>query len=231
MLLVVPAGRDPWLTRLMRPVAFLHTADVHVRTFGALLTDIAPEAVHAHLVDADLLADARLHGINDRINARVLARLRELAADDPGVIVCTCSTISGAAERLGEEIKVPVVRIDRPMAEAAVVTGDRVALVTAVESTLAPTRQLFEECAATAGRTVTLVNAPCPDAWELFEAGDHAGYFDRVARHVRSLTNYDVIVLAQASMAPVADQVEHLPIPVLSSSRSAVIRAVELAGE
>jgi hypothetical protein len=144
--------------------------------------------------------------------------------------LCTCSTLGAAAERLAQEIKTPVVRIDRPMAESAVAHGGRVALVVAIDATLAPTRQLFEECAAHAGSGVTLVDAPCLDAWERFEAGDHAGYLGRVARHVRGLADdVDVVVLAQASMAPAADLVRDLSIPVLSSPRLAVIRAAELA--
>jgi hypothetical protein len=116
------------------------------------------------------------------------------------------------------------------MAESAVATGGRVALVVAVESTIALTRQLFEECAANAGSSATLLDAPCLDAWELFEAGDHAAYLDRVARHVQVLADdVDVVVLAQASMAPAADLVGDLSIPVLSSPRLAVLRAVELA--
>lgn len=62
------------------------------------------------------------------------------------------------------------------------------------------------------------------------EAGDHAGYLDRVARHVRGLADdVDVVVLAQASMAPAANLVGDLSIPVRSSPRLAVLRAVELA--
>ena len=134
-----------------------------------------------HLVDAELLSDARRQGVDAGIESRVLARLRELAVREPGAIVSTGSTLSGSAERVAQEIEIPVVRIDRPMAESAVAHGGRVALVLAIDSTLAPTRQLFEECAANAGSDVTLVDAPCLDAWERFEAGDHAGYLERVA--------------------------------------------------
>lgn len=217
-----------WLTADVITVAFLHTADVHVATFRRLLREVAPGAMDVHLVDAELLSDARRDGVDAGIEARVLARLRELNVREPDAIVCTCSTLSGSAERLAQEIETPVVRIDRPMAESAVANGGRVALVVAVASTLGPTRQLFEECAANAGSTATLIEAPCLDAWELFEAGDHAGYLDRVAQHVRAL-DVDVVVLAQASMAPAADLVGDLSIPVLSSPRLAVVRAVELA--
>jgi hypothetical protein len=71
----------------------------------------------------------------------------------------------------------------------------------------------------------------CLDARELFEAGDHTGYLARIARHIRGLTDFDIVMLAQASMAPAADLVGDLSVPVLSNPRLAVIRAVELAGD
>ena len=218
------------LNQNRRTVAFLHTADVHVATFSGLLSEVAPGVMDVHLVDAELLSDACRHGLDARIEARILARLRELAVCEPGAIVCTCSTLGGSAERVAQEIETPVVRIDRPMAERAIAHGGRIALVAAIDSTLTPTRELLEECAVTAGSDVTLVDAPCLDAWERFEAGDHAGYVDRVARHVRGLADdLDAVVLAQASMAPATDLLGDLSIPVLSSPRLAVLRAVELA--
>jgi Asp/Glu/hydantoin racemase len=46
------------------------------------------------------------------------------------------------------------------------------------------------------------------------------------ARAREAATVSDVIVLAQASMAPAADLLADLPIPVLSSPRTAVERAL-----
>ncbi|MEV4133208.1 aspartate/glutamate racemase family protein [Dactylosporangium sp. NPDC049742] len=200
-------------------IGFLHTADVHVATFRTLLAGVAPDAGGLHVVDAALLEDARA-GVD--VGERVAARLRGLAADGADVIVCTCSTIGGLAETV--DAGVPVLRVDRPMAEAAVAGGGRVAVVAALASTLAPTTGLLRECAALAGVTVEIVEAPCLDAWALFESGDLDAYVRRVAEHVRAVAaTADVVVLAQASMAPVADLVPDLP--VLSSPRTAVARA------
>jgi Asp/Glu/hydantoin racemase len=215
----------------MASIAFLHTSDAHVPTFRALLAEIEPAAEDVHLVDEELLSDARKRGVDAELERQILRRLRELAVQRPAVIVCTCSTLSGSAEGLAREVGLPVLRIDRPLAERAVANGGRIAIVATVESTLAPTRALFEECAAQTGSEAVLIDAPCVDAWQLFERGDHAGYLERVARHVRGLVadEVDVIVLAQASMAPIADLVGDLAVPVLSSPRLAVLRAVELA--
>jgi glutamate racemase len=211
-------------------VGFLHTSPVHVPTFRALLAEIAPGATCVHVVDAQLLADVLDRGFDTSIQTRLLRRMQELAGHAPGVIVCTCSTFSGHAERLAGELGIAVLRVDRPLAEHAVARGGRVAVVAAVQSTLGPTRELFEQCAAAAGTAAVLVDAPCLEAWPLFEDGDHAGYYESIARHVRDLAgDFDVVVLAQASMEPAAALLADLDVPVLTSPRLAVLRAVEIA--
>ena len=214
----------------MRTVGFLHTSARHVSLFDGLLADAGPGATAVHVVDEALLADAQGGSPGQPLQARLLDRLQELAGHAPDVIVCTCSTFGGHAERLTAQVGTPVVRVDRPLAERAVAGGGRVAVVAAVASTLGPTRELFEACAAACGSGAVIVDAPCLDAWALFEAGDHAGYLAHVARHVRSLAgDADVVVLAQASMAGAEPLLADLAIPVLSSPRLAVERAVEIA--
>ncbi|GHH87400.1 hypothetical protein GCM10018793_63080 [Streptomyces sulfonofaciens] len=201
----------------MPTIGFLHTADVHVPTFRALVAEWAPGALSRHVVDESLLADARA-GLPYR--DRLRERLGELA--DTDVVVCTCSTIGATAEQLGPR----VVRVDRPMAEEAARYA-RIGVVHAVESTLGPTRALLAEAGAGAG----LTDVPCPGAWERFEAGDLHGYHLTVAARAReAAAGVDVLVLAQASMAPVADLLSDLPVPVLASPRLAVLRAAAQAG-
>jgi hypothetical protein len=226
---VCAPGADDILPAVLT-IGFLHTSSVHVPVFKALLSDIAPGMGEVQLVDEALLADMRRHPFDASIERRLLGRLRELAEHDPSVIVCTCSTLSGHAERLADDVGIVVLRIDRPMAEQAVGHGGRVAVVAAVESTLGPTRELFAECAARADTGAVVVEAPCPEAWPLFERGDLAGYYELIARRIRSLAgDVDVAVLAQASMAPVAALLSDLAIPVLTSPRLAVLRAVAIA--
>jgi len=223
------AAGAAWLGVCVNIVAFLHTSSLHVPTFRELLGDLAPGVRDVHLVDENLLADVRRRGLDANVQARLLGRLRALAEHAPDVIVCTCSTLSGHAERLAGQVGVGVLRVDRPMAECAVALGGRIAVVAAVESTLGPTRELFEECALRAGSTAVVVDAPCLEAWAVFERGDHAGYCTLIARHVRDLADdIDVVVLAQATMAPAAALLQDLAIPVLSSPRLAVLRAVEI---
>lgn len=191
----------------MRTIGFLHTADVHVATFRALVASLAPGWRDEHVVDASLLADARA-GIP--VEERVRARLGELAGAD--VIVCTCSTIGPEAERAG------VLRGDRPMARAAVAIGGRIAVAYAVSSTLEPTTGLLLD----EDPSAELVPVPCLEAWEFFEAGDLGRYHSAIADRLRDV-DADVIVLAQPSMAPAAALLPGRQ--VLSSPQTAVLTA------
>ena len=205
----------------MPTLGFLHTADVHVPTFRTLRAELAPSWAEVHTVDASLLADARTAGITDALTDRLDAHLRELAAAGADVILCTCSTLGGVAEKRPSTI--PVVRVDRPMAEAAVTAGPRVAVVHTVASTLSPTMTLLHESATRLGLPCTPVPAPCLTAWQAFESGSLDVYATQIAEAARQTAgSADVVILAQASMAPAAALLTDLAIPVLTSPRAAV---------
>ena len=203
-------------------IGFLHTASVHVDTFTEL---VGSRAHTRHIVDESLLADARAHGVDDALRDRLVARLRAVA-DGSDVVVCTCSTLSGEAEGLASHVAVPVIRIDRPLAEAAVSIGRRVALVAAVESTVAPTSNLLHEVAFHQGVELELSVVQCFDAWSHFERGDTHAYLQSIARHVSDFPDaVDVFVLAQASMARATEYCK-VTVPVLSSPALAVQAAL-----
>ena len=212
----------------MTTFGFLHTASVHVAVFDQLLAEISPDDTAVHVVDPSLLTDARRRGaVDDDLRTRMSSGLSALTAQGARRVVCTCSTIGGPSEEVGRSLGLDVVRVDRPMARMAVASGERIAIVAALESTMGPTRDLVAATAAAVGRRVTIVDAPCLGAGAHWEAGDPARYFASLASHLESLDGrYDAIVLAQASMAPV-QKIVQLTSLVLSSPRPAVLDLVD----
>ncbi len=213
----------------MPTIGFLHTAESHVATFSALVEDIDAGCGHVHSVRPDLLQRARDAGTVDRdVEADLAAEIHGLAAGGADIVICTCSTLGESAERCSPDADLMVLRVDRPMAELAVRDGTRTAVIFALESTLAPTRALLQECARVAGREVDIIDVPCLEAWSRFEQGDIAGYHRVVASTVDGLDrSIDVAVLAQASMAGAAPLVKS-GLTVLTSPRIAVDAAVKL---
>ncbi len=215
----------------MSPVGFLHTSPVHITTFNELLFHVDHRRESVVVVDEGLLRGARAFGPSDpRVIDGIEAALDELESAGVSAVLCTCSTIAGVAEAIGQTRKVPVVRVDRAMAAAAVRRGPRIAVVATVESTLTPTRQLIESVALEQGAIVELTSVVSEGAWERFEAGAIDDYLDLVAATCETLEDRcDVIVLAQASMAAAADRVSGA-VPILSSPKLAVEDADEIAG-
>ncbi|MFD4246186.1 aspartate/glutamate racemase family protein [Streptomyces sp. NPDC058525] len=204
-------------------LTLLHTSPAHVPVFDALRDRNHPGAVLRHLVAPELLDRARAEGPS----AVAPAVLEALAAAGPGPVLVTCSTIGATAEALAPALGAPVLRVDRPMAAAAVRAGARIAVLATVESTFAPTAELLAEEAG--GRPTAISTHLVDGAWERFEAGDTAGYLARVAAAADAVAGADVIVLAQASMAGAADLVT-TPVPVLSSPAPGLAAGLRQAG-
>ncbi len=213
-------------------IAFLHTASVHEPTFAGLMARLAPAVPAHHLEDASLLADVMAAGaVTDAIARRLTARLHEAAGTGAELIVCTCSTIGGAAEALGRAAGLPVLRIDRAMAEQAVARGRRIVIAACLESTIGPTSELLRQVAAARGVEPELRMLVVEYAWARFEAGDLEGYHGTIAQALREAADEaDVIVLAQASMAPAAERCAELATPILSSPELGLRRALEILG-
>jgi len=198
-----------------------------VAVFDALLGEMAPGLVARHAVHEELLAEARRTGITHALARRVRELVLAAACEPDALVVCTCSTLGGCAERANEDRPGVAIRIDRPMAERAVMIGRRITIAAALESTLEPTRQLVEEAARAAGRDVKTLPLLCDGAWPYFERGDSAGYLCAIAQALaRDARQSDVVLLAQASMAGAASLCGGLGVPVLSSPRSGLSGAL-----
>ena len=209
-------------------ISFLHTSPVHVASFARLLDAQAPGKVAEHHVDEALLAAAQQAGTDEAmLGRRVNEAMTAAAASGAAVVVCTCSTIGAAAERTPTGGRFIAMRVDRAMADAAVLAGPRILIVAALASTLAPTTRLLQESAATLGQPLQLQSLLAEAAWTHFQHGDHAAYINAIADSVTAATPAaDVIVLAQASMAPAAQALQALGVPVLSSRSLGVARAL-----
>lgn len=208
----------------MPRIALLHTAASNIAVFDDALRAMQPEehtVMLTHLVRADLLAAAeRAGGPDDAIIQETAAVLRQLC-DDVDAVLLTCSTLGAAADAV-PGAPVPVLRVDAALAALAVRDGGRVVALCAVETTMEPTRKVFEAAAAGASIEVRLV----PGAWAAFRAGDHAGYLALVARVADEAARGGArVALAQASMAGAAALAVTAPLTSPAAGLAAAIAA------
>ncbi len=209
-------------------LTLVHTVPALIDTFDALLSELAPEIPVRHVLHDQLLADALAAGeLTAAIRRRTAEALLAEAGQGAGVVLCTCSTVGPGAEDAALDAAIPVLRIDRPMAAEAVRIGTRIAVAATLSTTLGPTMDLLADVARQAGRAIELSPLVFEEARAKFVAGDTEGYLRIVVDGLHNAArDADVIVLAQASMAPALADCGDIEIPILSSPRSGLEVAI-----
>lgn len=209
-----------------KTLALIHTSATLVPVFQQLCQAKLPHLDTFNIVDDSLVrAIAANGGITADIARRVEGYLASAVAGGADHILVTCSSIGPAVDAAASGCRVPVLRVDQPMADLAVRTGPRVGVIATLPTTLQPTADLVRRRAEFAGRPVELVVRLCDGAFEALMNGDSARHDAQVRGMLHELSaQVDVIVLAQASMAQVAGTLgpAQRRVPILASPPVAI---------
>lgn len=207
-------------------LTLIHTSALMIPIFSELCSESLPNIEVVHIVDESLLKDI----IRDKRLLKPTARRvvgHIISAEQAGAdfIMVTCSSIGPAAELGRQLVDVPVVRVDEPMAALAVKEASHIGVIATLPSTLNPTANLIKTQAEKQGKEITVTTKLCEGAFEAVISADTATHDKIVGAGIKELIQHvEVIVLAQASMARVVDNLsaDSKKIPILSSPRLAV---------
>lgn len=213
---------------MMRRVVLVHTVAGLVPVFQELAKGLPDDVKISNIVDESLLEDAiTAGGLTHSVNRRVVDQILSAADSGAVAVLATCSSIGPAVEIASQLVDVPVLRIDEPMALAAIESGKRIGVLATVASTLNPTVDLLRRCAQDHEKDVELTPVLRDGAFMAMRSGDGARHDEIIGEALMDLAAHvDVIVLAQASMARVVDTLEPgaLSVPVFSSPSSGMAR-------
>lgn len=209
-----------------KTLGLIHTSATLVPVFQQLCRERLPGVATFNIVDDSLIRDVIARGrLTAGVARRVAWHVRAAAAARADLILVTCSSIGAAVEATAAKSRVPVLRVDQPMADRAVRTGRRIGVIATLATTLEPTADLVRRRAEAAGADVEMLSRLCEGAFEALMAGDTARHDAAVSAALRELAGLtDVIVLAQASMARVAAALPagELATPILASPPLAI---------
>lgn len=209
-----------------KTLGLIHTSTTLVPVFGQLCKEKLPGVNAFNIADDSLVKGIVAAGcLTPTISRRVAGYLESAELAGADYIMVTCSSIGPAVEAAAKLIGVPVLRVDRPMAEKAVATGRKVGVIATLRTTLEPTADLISRCAAQTGKQIELTSRLCDGAFEALMSGDAASHDAKVVAVLKELSRQvDVIVLAQASMARVVATLapEDERVPILASPGIAV---------
>jgi Asp/Glu/hydantoin racemase len=213
---------------MMRRVVLVHTVNGLVPVFQELAKGLPGDVKISNIVDESLLEDAiTAGGLTRSVNRRVVDHILSAADSGAVAVLATCSSIGPAVEIASRLVDVPVLRIDEPMASAAIQSGRRIGVLATVASTLNPTVDLLRRCAQGLEKDVEITPVLRDEAFTAMRSGDGARHDEIIGEALMDLAaDVDVIVLAQASMARVVATLVPgaLCVPVLSSPSSGMAR-------
>jgi glutamate racemase len=218
---------------MKKRVGVVHTFLYSVEDIKAQFKAQLPEVEMINIVDDSLLQEALANkGITPWIISRMCdyySNLQELGC------VCAlnqCSSVGEAADVAAKLLKIPIVKIDAPMAKKAVELGSKIAVIATAISTVEPSSRLVEQMAREAGKNVTVNRCFVEGAYEfLLKTGDKDQHNKMVIAKVwEAAKTNDVIVLAQGSMYHLMRFLESVKVPVLTSLETGIAQIRDVIG-
>ncbi len=204
----------------MQHVICVHTAMALVEPLTKTFQELIPEVKVDHIADSSLIKEVIANNqVTPAVRRRLLSYYNAAADAGADVVFNTCSSVGDVADYGDQYARIPVFRIDRPMAAKAVAGYDRIGVISTLPTTLDPTCRLLLTEAEKAGRQVTLVEGLADGAFAAGQSGDGETHDRLIAEAAQRIASeVDMFVLAQGSMARMEQRLSELTgKPVLSS--------------
>lgn len=201
-------------------VVCVHTAMALVGPLTETFKRLIPEVEVEHIAESSLIKEVIANNaVTPAVRRRLLDYYNAAADSGADVIFNTCSSVGDIAD-LGNKIcRIPVFRIDRPMAEKAVQEAKKIGVISTLPTTLDPTCRLLQNCAKEAGNEIELVEGLADGAFAAGQSGDGETHDRLIAEAAQKIADkVDMFVLAQGSMERMEKRLSELTgKPVLSS--------------
>ncbi len=209
-----------------KTLGLIHTSATLVPMFAELCSKYLPNVKVFNIVDDSLIKNTiDCSELTPNTAKRVVQYVS--SAQDAGAdfVLVTCSSIGAAVETAAGLQNIPVLRVDQPMADKAILTGKKIGIIATLSTTLEPTTDLVKRRAVVLQKEIETTALVCDGAFEALMSGDAATHDAKVKLALIELSkNVDVILLAQASMARVVDTLTDAEkvVPILASPPIAI---------
>lgn len=205
----------------MKKIAIIHTVKSVLDFFGDQLQASCSEDLEiTNILDTFLSENPDELGFVSAVCKRKLFNDMLSALDNkPDVIVVSCSAMTETVRQLRPFFDIPLVAIDENMVMKAVESGKKIRiLATALSSAITTKVTIEEEAREKQKDDIEIFATDNVQAFEALQKGDIAFHDELLKKQAQEIKGYDVIVLAQASMAHMRKAIEDITgIPVLTS--------------
>ena len=210
-----------------KKVGIIHTSFVSVDAIRGLFGEVLPGVELVNIVDDSMLAEVMKNGgVTPAVVARYCSYVLGLEKLSVDCVLNQCSSVGEVVDIAQQMVRVPIYKIDEPMAEKAVHLGKRITVVATVSSTMGPSVRLVQRTAERLGKAVEVKESLVDGALDiLMKEGNREKHNRLVIERIKSEESCtDVFVLAQGSMIVLSPLLQDIGVPVLTSPRLGVER-------
>jgi Asp/Glu/hydantoin racemase len=207
----------------MPRIALIHAVSVAMAPVHDAFRQLWPEAECVDILDTSLSRDRERDGELTRAMVERFLLLAKYAEDNGAAgILFTCSAFGEAIEETAAAAKVPVLKPNEAMFDAALAAGKRLGMLATFAPSVAGMEAEFRDIA---GEKATVETFCVPDAMKALQSGDGAEHDQLVAIAAPRFADYDAIMLAHFSTSRAASAVKAaVRCPVLTAPGAAVTK-------
>ncbi|KAB2764279.1 aspartate/glutamate racemase family protein [Brucella anthropi] len=210
-------------------IALIHALEESVMPIRAAFTEFWPEATTFDLLESSLAPDRALAGSCDESMVERFRTLSRYAAGTSGVagstqaILFTCSAFGPAIDAVKADQKIPVLKPNEAAFAEALSLGKRIGICVTFEPSLTSLVSELEQMAREMRTPIKIKPILVDGALAALKAGDGEEHDKLAVKACANLTDVDVLILGQFSLARAAIPLrQKSTIPILTTPHSAV---------
>lgn len=202
----------------------IHATRVAIDPIEDAAKALWPEAETISILEEGLSVDRqKTQELSGDMFRRIIDLTRYAEASEADGVLFTCSAFGAAIDRANAEARIPVMKPNEAMFDAAFNHGNRIAMIYTFPPAAGGMEEEFREAAKELGSHAEITSYFCEGALDAKRADDDALQNRLIAQTAQSIDGADVILLAQFSMAGAADDVRKATsVPVLTSPEAAL---------
>lgn len=197
----------------MNRIGVIHTTPATVIDIKQRILDTISDIEVVNILDDSILVDMIAEHDKNYVKERWMTYAGILEKLGVDAILSACSSVGEFADEANESMDIPVYRIDEAMAQKAIGKYHKISVLATLRTTLKPTVNLLNKLAARNNKQVEINTVLVEGAYTELMAGNKAEHDLKIKQAVKAcLSDSEVIVLAQASMANAIQDMEDVDI-------------------
>lgn len=190
----------------MKTIGLIHTVKPVLNQFSTLLRNAIDDELTIYEIYDDFLAidPANIGYFSKNNKQRLYNDISNCSLASVDIIIVTCSTLTPIVEEIRPFFDFPIIAIDDAMCETAVKNGSKIRVIATAKSTIKPTVDKLNFEAKKIGKNIEIVSSDDIAAYDAMKSGNLQKHDKLLTEILKSTKGFDVIVLAQASMAHLA---------------------------